>query len=96
MKDGFVKVGASTPEIRVGDVEFNGKSIAGCVKEAAEQGVKLLALPELCITGYTCGDLFGQRTLIEAAEKQLEIIKEETKTLDIIFAVGLPVLNKKI
>lgn len=94
MKDGFIKVGASTPEIRVGDVEFNGKSIVSCVKEAAEQGVKLLALPELCVTGYTCGDLFGQRTLIEAAEKQLEIIKDETKGLDIIFAVGLPVIKK--
>lgn len=94
MKDGFIKVGASTPEIRVGDVEFNGKSIVSCVKEAAEQGVKLLALPELCVTGYTCGDLFGQRTLIEAAEKQLEIIKNETKDLDIIFAVGLPVIKK--
>ncbi|MBD5104836.1 MAG: NAD(+) synthase [Ruminococcaceae bacterium] len=94
MKDGFIKVGASTPEIRVGDVEFNGKSIVSCVKEAAEQGVKLLALPELCVTGYTCGDLFGQRTLIDAAEEQLEIIKDETKGLDIIFAVGLPVIKK--
>lgn len=93
MKDGFIKTGSATPEIRVADVEFNGASIIGCVKEAAKQGVKLLALPELCVTGYTCGDLFGQRTLIDAAAEQLETIKNATRELDIIFAVGLPVIK---
>lgn len=91
MKDGFIKVGAATPEIRVGDTDFNGDNIINCIKDAFRQGVKLLALPELCITGYTCGDLFGQRTLIEAAERQLERIKAETRELDIIAAVGLPI-----
>ncbi|MCM1054808.1 MAG: NAD(+) synthase [Bacteroides sp.] len=94
MKDGFIKVGASTPEIRVGDVEFNGGSIIKCVREAAEAGVKLLALPELCVTGYTCGDLFGQRLLTEAAARQLDRIKKETADLNIIFAVGLPIPKK--
>lgn len=93
MRDGFIKVGAATPEIRVADTEFNGTNIIACVKEAAEQGVKLLVLPELCITGYTCGDLFGQRTLIEAASSQLHRIARETAELDIIFAAGLPMLK---
>ena len=93
MRDGFIKVGAAAPEIRVADTEFNGTNIIVCVKEAAEQGVKLLVLPELCITGYTCGDLFGQRTLIEAARSQLDRIARETANLDIIFAAGLPMLK---
>ncbi len=93
MKDGFIKVGAATPKIKVADTEFNGDGIISCVKEAAEKGVKLLAFPELCITGYTCGDLFGQKTLIDAAEKQLYRIVEETQKLDIIFAVGLPTIK---
>ena len=92
MEDGFIKVGAAAPEIRVADTEFNAGSIISCVKEAAGKGVKLLTLPELCITGYTCGDLFGQKTLIDSAASQLERIKSETKELDIIFALGLPML----
>ena len=64
MKHGFIKVAADTPEIRVADPVYNADSIISCVKKAAEKKVKLLALPELCLTGYTCGDLFGQRTLI--------------------------------
>ena len=90
MKDGFVKVATATPKIKVGDVEFNAQSIIACIKEAAEQGVKLLALPEMCITGYTCGDLFFQKTLIDGAWEQLQRIKSETAGLDIIAAVGLP------
>lgn len=93
MRDGFIKVGAAAPEIRVADTEFNGTNITACIKEAAKQGVKLLALPELCITGYTCGDLFGQRTLIDAAKSQLDKILAQTRDLDIIFAVGLPMLK---
>lgn len=97
MKDGFVKVGAATPEIRVADTEFNGKNIVNCVRAAAEEGVSLLTLPELCITGYTCGDLFGQGTLIEAAAAELERIKAETAELDIIFVLGLPmIMNGKL
>lgn len=93
MKDGFIKVGASTPEIRVADTEFNGNNIINCVKAAAAEGVRLLVLPELCVTGYTCGDLFGQKTLIDAAEKELENICAQTEALDIIFALGLPMIK---
>ncbi len=71
MKDGFIKVGAATPEIRVADTEFNALSIINCVKAAAKEEIKLLTLPELCLTGYTCGDLFVQRTLIDSAKSQL-------------------------
>ncbi len=93
MKHGFIKVAADTPEIRVADPVYNADSIISCVKKAAEKKVKLLALPELCLTGYTCGDLFGQRTLIESASRQLERIKTETRELNIIFALGLPIIK---
>ena len=90
MKDGFIKTATATPKIKAADVEYNATSIIACIKQAAEQGVKLLALPELCITGYTCGDLFFQKTLIDGAWQQLQRIKAETAALDIISAVGLP------
>ena len=90
MKHGFIKVATATPKIKVADVIYNADSIITCIKQAAEQGVKLLTLPELCITGYTCGDLFFQKVLIDSAWQQLQRIKTETSALDIITAVGLP------
>ena len=69
MKDGFIKIAAGTPEIKVADCRYNKESIVAMVKQAAEKGVKLLVLPELCVTGYTCGDLFFQPTLLDGAEK---------------------------
>ena len=65
MRDGFVKAAAGTPNIRVADCAYNGEQIITLIKAAAAQGVKVLALPELCITGYTCGDLFLQDTLLQ-------------------------------
>ena len=93
MKDGFIKVATATPKIKVADVSYNADSIITCIKEAAAQGVKLLALPELCITGYTCGDLFFQKALIDGAWEQLQRIKNEASALDIIAVVGLPMLK---
>ncbi len=93
MKDGFIKIAAATPEIKVADVRFNADNIIKDIKSAAEQGVKLIVFPELCITGYTCGDLFGQRLLIESAYAQLERIKEETSALEIISVAGLPLIR---
>ena len=90
MKDGFIKIATATPKIKVADVSHNADSIIACIKEAAQQNVKLLAFPELCITGYTCGDLFFQKTLIDGAWEQLQRIKNETSTFDIIAVVGLP------
>ena len=94
MKHGFIKTAAATPEIRVADTVFNADSIISCVKNAAQEKVKLLVLPELCLTGYTCGDLFAQKTLLESALDQLERIKSETKDLNIIFVLGLPLIKK--
>ncbi len=91
MRDGFVKVAAGTPRIRVADCEYNAGQIIALMKEAAAQGVKVLALPELCVTGYTCGDLFLQPTLLDGAERALEHILVETAELDLLTAVGLPV-----
>ncbi len=90
MKDGFVKVAAGTPKIRVADCEHNAGQIIALMKQAAAQGVKVLALPELCLTGYTCGDLFLQPTLLDGAERALATILAETAGLDMLTAVGLP------
>ena len=67
MRDGFLKVMAATPDIRVADCDFNAENIIRAVGEAEGAGAKLLVLPELCMTGYTCGDLFLQSTLITGA-----------------------------
>ena len=64
MKDGFIKVAAATPDIKVADCEYNSDKIIGITRECREKGVKLLVLPELCITGYTCSDLFFQDILL--------------------------------
>ena len=94
MRDGFIKVAAGTPSIRVADCQYNAEQCIGLIRQAAEQKVKVLALPELCLTGYTCGDLFLQDTLLRGAEEALAAVLEATKELDIITAVGLPVRNK--
>ena len=91
MRDGFVKVAAGTPAIRVADCAYNAGQIIALMEQAAEQGVKVLALPELCLTGYTCGDLFLQDTLLRGAEEGLRTVLEATKDLDLLAAVGLPV-----
>ena len=67
MRDGFVKVAAGTPKIRVADCRYNAEQIFTLMREADKQGVRVLALPELCLTGYTCGDLFFQQALQQAA-----------------------------
>ncbi len=90
MFDGFVKVAAVTPEIRVGDTEHNTDVIAKAMNEAAEQGAKLIVFPELCITGYTCGDLFLQDILLVNAERSLIKLAEATKHIDALVFVGIP------
>ena len=94
MRDGFIKVAAGTPSIRVADCQYNAEQCIGLIRQAAEQKVKVLALPELCLTGYTCGDLFLQDTLLRGAEEALGTVLEATKELDLLAAVGLPVRNK--
>ncbi len=91
MKDGFVKVGAVSPRARVADVSGNAESCINEARLAAEAGVKVLCYPELAITGYTCGDLFGQTLLLRSAEAALEKFIDETKELDMISFIGVPV-----
>ena len=91
MRDGFIKVAAGTPEIRVADCAYNARQCIALIREAQEQGVKVLALPELCLTGYTCGDLFFQDTLLRGAEDALGQMLEATRPVDMLVALGLPV-----
>ncbi|MBQ9097724.1 MAG: NAD(+) synthase [Clostridia bacterium] len=90
MKHGFIKCACLTPEIRLADCKSNAKEIISLVKEAAQAGVRLALLPELCITGATCGDLFFQEKLISGAKEALLDIAEGTRRANIVFAVGLP------
>lgn len=90
MKDGYIKVAAATPVIKVADCLFNREQIWKEIQTAAKQGVKLLVLPELCLTGYTCGDLFLQETLLNAAREALVWLVEKTKELPICVILGLP------
>ncbi len=88
----YVKVAVAVPELKVADPLFNVKVIASMVKTAAEdKKAKVILFPELSLTGYTCGDLFNQKTLIKGAENALEILLDETAKLDILTAVGMPV-----
>lgn len=91
MKHGFVKVAAVTPKIRVADPMYNGRLIREKMRKAYEAGAKVIAFPELCLTGYTCGDLFLQGTLLQAALVQLKELAEATAGIDSLIFVGLPV-----
>lgn len=91
MRHGFVKVCAATPEIRVADVEFNTKQVIKTIEESAERGSRLTVFPELCVCGYTCGDLFNQSALITACENALKEIRESTIDLKTLVFVGAPV-----
>ena len=94
MRDGFIKVAAGTPKIRVADCRYNAEQIFTMMREADKQGVKVLCLPELCLTGYTCGDLFLQDTLLCGAAEGLQTILEATRNLDMVTVLGLPVRCK--
>jgi NAD+ synthase (glutamine-hydrolysing) len=94
MRDGFIKVAAGTPKLRVGDCRYNAEQIFTLMRQADQQGVRVLCLPELCLTGYTCGDLFLQDTLLRGAEEGLQTILEATKNLDMVTALGLPVRHQ--
>ena len=90
MEHGFVKTAAVTPKIRVAQPEYNGTEIIRLMKEAAEKGAKIIVFPELCITGYTCGDLFLQELLLKRAKETLFRIADATEELDALVFVGLP------
>ena len=71
MRDGFIKIAAATPDLHAADCAYNTSEIVKLAKEAAAKGAKLITFPELCLTGYTCGDLFLQETLLEGAMQAL-------------------------
>lgn len=97
MTDGFIKVASATCDIKVADTKYNADAIVEKIKEATDGGVKIICFPELCITGYTCGDLFLQDTLLKGAIEAVEYIAYETKNIDIVAIVGLPcVINQKL
>ena len=90
MRDGFIKVAAGTPEIRVADCAYNARQCIALIREAQGQGVKVLALPEVCLTGYTCGDLFLQKALLDGAISGLNRIRKVSANMDMMTIVGLP------
>lgn len=97
MKNGFVKVAAATPDIRVADVEFNTQNIINVMEEAQKNGAKILVFPELCVTGYTCSDLFDHSVLLKASRKALLEIAENTNDKDMLVFVGAPLeVNGKL
>lgn len=91
MKDGFIKVAACTPEIQVADVDFNVDKIISQLEKCMEEGVKVAVFPELCITGYTCQDLFFQNALLDKAMEGVVKIAKTTADSDMLVAVGVPV-----
>ena len=90
MKDGFIKAAAGTVDVVVADVEYNTQAVLARMREADAAGVNVLVLPELCLTGYTCGDLFFSDCLLGAVEPALQAIVEASKALYPVVAVGLP------
>ena len=91
MQHGFIKVAAATPAIRVADPAYNAASCVALAEAAAASGVKLLVLPELCLTGATCGDLYSHDRLITGAKEALQSFAAETAHLDLVSVIGLPV-----
>ena len=91
MKDGYIKVAAVTPDIRVADTVYNTERICEKIRECSADGVKVMVFPELCITGYSCEDLFLQELLLEKAIEGLLKIADCTKGIDAIVFVGFPV-----
>lgn len=94
MNYGFVKVAAAVPEVQVANPKYNAEQIESLIVQAAGQNVEVVVFPELCITGYTCGDLFGQQLLLDEAELALINLINFSRSLDIICIVGLPVAWK--
>ena len=92
MNYGFVTVAAAVARVKVADCKFNSERLEGLITIAEGKGVQILTFPEMCITGYTCGDLFAQQLLLEQAEMALIQILNSTRQLDIISILGMPVV----
>ena len=92
MNYGFVKVAAAVPRVKIADCNFNAKQLESLIAVADGKGVQIITFPEMCITAYTCGDLFGQQLLLEEAEMALMQILNNTRQLDNISILGMPVI----
>lgn len=90
MKDGFIKVAAVTPQVRVADVAYHVQQIEEAMEQSAKAGAMITVFPELCLTGYSCHDLFYQRTLLQQAKSGLLSLAKKTENLAGIYFVGLP------
>jgi NAD+ synthase (glutamine-hydrolysing) len=91
MNHGFVKVAVAIPQVRVADCTFNAGQITALIAEAEGGNVQIAVFPELCITGYTCGDLFAQQLLLDSAESALMQILSDTRQFGIVAILGMPV-----
>lgn len=89
----YIRVAAACPVTKVGNITFNVANIKECIEIALKENSKLIVFPELCITSYTCGDLFLQQHLIEEAQKGIENICEFSKGRDILIAIGAPLMH---
>ena len=97
MKDGFVSVACGTPKLRLADCNYNAEQTFTMMRKAEKTGVKVLVLPELGLTGYSCGDLFYQDTLLRSAEEALSTVLTATRNLEVVTAVGMPLrVNNKL
>ena len=94
MKDGIYKVAAATPHIRVGDCKGNADKIIELIDRAERAGASLLVLPELCVTGYTAGDLFLLDSLIGGAEEAVDRITDSTEGKDVVTVFGAPAMMR--
>ncbi len=94
MKDEFIKVAAATPALRVADCGYNAERIVEQVQQAAACGAGVVVFPELCLTGYTCGDLFLQETLLAGAVDALDQVRRATAACEAVVVVGLPVRSR--
>lgn len=92
MNYGFVKVASAIPSLKVADCTYNIQQIESLIVQAQGKGVEIIVFPELCISGYTCGDLFGQQLLLEKCEESLFKLLDFTRSLEIITLVGMPVM----
>ena len=92
MKFGFVKVAAAIPAVKVADCKFNAQQAETQIMVADGKGVQIVIFPELNLTGYSCGDLFSHNLLLEQAEMALMQIVNNTRQLDVISIVGMPVM----
>lgn len=88
----FIKVAAACPVTRIGDTDFNKKEILSCIKEANMVNTKVIVFPELCISSYTCGDLFLNNTLLTNSLNAIEYILKETKDIDMLITIGAPLI----